>query len=162
MKEEPQMALMITSDQRRGMQGGDDPGSPNHRVNNYFTSSPCPSPLSRSSSPNNLSRNSSLSRNASGRTNACGGSWPSLEKHKRKQQQNCIPEGGSLSRLERSDSTATVPAGGGGSLSRSVSNRKVMTPIMYSNSTGLIKPPAIEKNLECTLESSALEASRRS
>ncbi|KAL7246239.1 hypothetical protein ACSBR2_001377 [Camellia fascicularis] len=140
-----------------GMQGGDDPGSPNHRVNNYFTSSPCPSPLSRSSSPNNLSRNSSLSRSTSRRSRtptpvvAAGRLLKSISR--KNGNRTASPEGGSLSRSSsRNDSTTTVPAGGGGSLSRSVSNRKILTPIMYSNSTGLIKPPAIEKNLECTLE----------
>ncbi|CAK9142925.1 unnamed protein product [Ilex paraguariensis] len=38
-----------------------------------------------------------------------------------------------------------------GSLSRSASRRS-STPIMYSNSNGLIKLPAIEMKLECTLE----------
>lgn len=35
--------------------------------------------------------------------------------------------------------------------SRSVSRRS-STPIMYSNSSGRLKPPPIEKKLECTLE----------
>ncbi|CAJ2667758.1 unnamed protein product [Trifolium pratense] len=35
--------------------------------------------------------------------------------------------------------------------SRNGSSRK-STPIMYSNSSGMLKPPPIEKNIECTLE----------
>ncbi|GLT77220.1 hypothetical protein SLA2020_488280 [Shorea laevis] len=38
------------------------------------------------------------------------------------------------------------------SLSRSTSRYQSSTPIMFSNSTGLVKPPPIEKELECTLE----------
>ncbi|XP_031274588.1 dnaJ homolog subfamily B member 4-like [Pistacia vera] len=38
------------------------------------------------------------------------------------------------------------------SLSRNASRRSTTTPIMFSNSTGLVKPPTIQKNLECTLE----------
>ncbi|XP_030455039.1 uncharacterized protein LOC115676295 [Syzygium oleosum] len=45
------------------------------------------------------------------------------------------------------DSTAFGPA----SLSRS-SSRVSSTPIMFSNSTGMLKSPAIERTLECTLE----------
>ncbi|KAJ7965536.1 DnaJ subfamily B member like [Quillaja saponaria] len=36
-------------------------------------------------------------------------------------------------------------------LSRNVSRRST-TPIMFSNSSGMLKPPAIERKLECTLE----------
>ncbi|GAU40973.1 hypothetical protein TSUD_300520 [Trifolium subterraneum] len=35
--------------------------------------------------------------------------------------------------------------------SRNDSSRR-STPIMYSNSSGMLKPPPIEKNIECTLE----------
>ncbi|KAK2443878.1 dnaJ protein subfamily B member [Trifolium repens] len=35
--------------------------------------------------------------------------------------------------------------------SRNGSSRR-STPIMYSNSSGMLKPPPIEKNIECTLE----------
>ncbi|KAI3442703.1 DnaJ_C domain-containing protein [Psidium guajava] len=45
------------------------------------------------------------------------------------------------------DSATIVPA----SISRS-SSRMSSTPIMFSNSTGMLKPPAIERTLECTLE----------
>ncbi|XP_075652061.1 uncharacterized protein LOC142622476 [Castanea sativa] len=38
------------------------------------------------------------------------------------------------------------------SLSRNTSSRRSTTPIIYSQSTGLKKPPPIEKKLECTLE----------
>lgn len=44
------------------------------------------------------------------------------------------------------DSTPSHPV-----LSKSES-RKSPTPIMFSNSSGMLKPPAIEKQLECTLE----------
>ncbi|XP_004502514.3 uncharacterized protein [Cicer arietinum] len=36
--------------------------------------------------------------------------------------------------------------------SRNDSSRRSGTPIMYSNSSGMLKPPPIEKTLECTLE----------
>ncbi|KAH9691241.1 DnaJ C domain-containing protein [Citrus sinensis] len=44
------------------------------------------------------------------------------------------------------------PGASPASLSRNTSRRST-TPIMYSNSTGIpVKPPAVEKKLECTLE----------
>ncbi|RHN69440.1 putative chaperone DnaJ [Medicago truncatula] len=36
--------------------------------------------------------------------------------------------------------------------SRNGSSRRSGTPIMYSNSSGRLKPPPIEKNIECTLD----------
>ncbi|KAL2513153.1 HSP40/DnaJ peptide-binding protein [Abeliophyllum distichum] len=53
----------------------------------------------------------------------------------------------SMSRRNSVDGAAV-----GASLSRISSRRKGSTPIMYSNSNGLIKPPSIEQQLECTLE----------
>ncbi|GFY85374.1 HSP40/DnaJ peptide-binding protein [Actinidia rufa] len=62
------------------------------------------------------------------------------------------PAGGSLSRSTSSRKLSTAVSAAGGSLSNSASIRKGSAPIMYSNSNGLMKPPAVEKNLECTLE----------
>ncbi|KAK3041395.1 hypothetical protein RJ639_001593 [Escallonia herrerae] len=107
---------------------GDDPSSPRgffmHRtLNHYFTSSPLSSPCP---SPTPLSR--STSRRS--RTPTPSRPAPSL-----------------LKTMSRRSVDATSFSG---PLSRSASRRS--STIMYSNSNGLIKPPATEKQLECTLE----------
>ncbi|KAL3737333.1 hypothetical protein ACJRO7_026151 [Eucalyptus globulus] len=53
----------------------------------------------------------------------------------------------SASRRSTADASTFAPT----SLSRS-SSRMSSTPIMFSNSTGMLKPPAIERTLQCTLE----------
>ncbi|KAK9271454.1 hypothetical protein L1049_027045 [Liquidambar formosana] len=53
-----------------------------------------------------------------------------------------------LKSMSRRSSSDAFPA----SLSKSASRRSSANPIMFSNSYGLMKPEAIEKKLECTLE----------
>uniref|UniRef100_A0A5B7AGA1 J domain-containing protein n=1 Tax=Davidia involucrata TaxID=16924 RepID=A0A5B7AGA1_DAVIN len=81
-----------------------------------------PSPLSRSTSLSRLSRRS-------------GHGSPSLSR--------------SGSRRTRTPTRAAAPVS---QLSRSASCRRSSATIMYSNSNGVMKPPAMEKQLECTLE----------
>ncbi|KAL2538489.1 uncharacterized protein Fot_19880 [Forsythia ovata] len=104
--------------------------------NKHFKSSPLWSPpVSRSTGPSLLSRSAShcslLSRSTSRNQKLAAAG--SLSK--------------SMSRRNSVDGSAV-----GASLSRISSRRKGSTPIMYSNSNGLIKPPSIEQQLECTLE----------
>ncbi|KAA8546422.1 hypothetical protein F0562_002839 [Nyssa sinensis] len=119
---------------------GHDPTSPqgflrHQSIDGYTTT--IPSPLSRSVSPSPLSRSGSIfSRSASQRSQSPAPTTaaPNLLK--------------SMSR--RSSTEVAVPA----SLSRSATttSKRSSTPIMYSNSTGPMKPPTMEKKLECTLE----------
>ncbi|XP_059629974.1 protein psi1-like [Cornus florida] len=93
-----------------------------------------PSPLSRSesiTSPLSRSKSASFSRNAS--------------------RKSVIPISGPAATFSGSLGRKSTDAAGLGSLSRSTSRRS-STAIMYSNSSGLLKPPAIEHTLECTLE----------
>ncbi|KAL3513645.1 hypothetical protein ACH5RR_026362 [Cinchona calisaya] len=103
----------------------------------YFTHSPLSSPpVSRSTSPSSHSRSTSpspLSRSASKRSVT----------PIRSAAANLLR---SMSRRKSVEAT-TLPS----SLLRSVS-RRGSTPIMYSNSNGIMKPPAMELTLECTLE----------
>ncbi|XP_048227001.1 dnaJ homolog subfamily B member 4 [Ricinus communis] len=88
--------------------------------------------------------------------------------YKHKSLENCFPHLSSpLSRngsrrspspspsfLYRSVSRGSTESNHGfssSSLSRNASRRST-TPIMFSNSTGMLKPPAVQKYLECTLE----------
>lgn len=57
----------------------------------------------------------------------------------------------SLSRRSVDSAASNLPSPSADALSRSTSRRSSAT-IMYSNSNGLIKPPTMEKQLECTLE----------
>ncbi|KAF8008769.1 hypothetical protein BT93_K2430 [Corymbia citriodora subsp. variegata] len=50
------------------------------------------------------------------------------------------------------DSMTFVPSSLSRSSSRMSSLSRSSTPIMFSNSTGMLKPPAIERTLQCTLE----------
>ncbi|XP_027093744.1 uncharacterized protein [Coffea arabica] len=94
----------------------------------YFTRSPLSSPpASRNTSPSPLSRSTSKRSLTPIRSAAA----------------NLLR---SMSRRKSAEAT-TLPS----TLSRSVS-RKASTTIMYSNSNGLMKPPAMEMTLECTLE----------
>ncbi|KAJ8773368.1 hypothetical protein K2173_028545 [Erythroxylum novogranatense] len=93
-----------------------------------------PSPkasLKHKSLDNALSHIPSLSRNGSPRSSS---PTPALVQK-------------SMSRKSSELSTNGFPA----SLSRSVSRRST-TPIMFSNSSGMLKPPPIQKDLDCTLE----------
>lgn len=62
------------------------------------------------------------------------------------------PETSSSGRNSKSstDFDSTTPLSKSGPLSKCESRRS--TTIMFSNSSGMLKPPAIERQLECTLE----------
>lgn len=103
----------------------------------YFTCSPLSSPpLSRSTSPSSHSRTTSPSPLSSSTSKRSVTPIRSVAAHLLR----------SMSK-RRSVKATTLPS----SLSRSLSQRS-STPIMYSNSNGLIKPPPMGMNLECTLE----------
>ncbi|TKY74261.1 DnaJ-like subfamily B member 13 [Spatholobus suberectus] len=55
-----------------------------------------------------------------------------------------MPTPSSLNRSESLKKPPHLPSGN--------ANRRSNTPIMYSNSSGMLKPPPIEKKLQCTLE----------
>lgn len=128
----------------------------------YYTSSPKSSPPhSRSSSPSRLSRTiSRIFRATSVRNhNHNGGGGPALastlsrnaSSHADLTSHHAAPKSFSRSVSLTSGgaeaTSTTLPA----SFSRSAS-RKSSTPIMFSSSTGLVKPPPTEKTLECTLD----------
>ncbi|PRQ26586.1 putative chaperone DnaJ [Rosa chinensis] len=84
---------------------------------------------------------------------------PSRSHHKRKTRKSCptSPEtSNSSGRKSSTDSTSTTPLSRSAPLSKSgpLSNceSRRSTTIMFSQSSGMLKPPAIEKQLECTLE----------
>ncbi|KAK6938384.1 Chaperone DnaJ, C-terminal [Dillenia turbinata] len=143
----------------------DDFKSPRRRLNvdNQFAS--VPSLLSRSASKRCQTpsrRQSSLSRSlshrsvdasltSSGSRRSVDGGPSSLSKSASRNAETA-GGGGFPSSLSRTASRRSVDAASFASmLSRSASRRST-TPIMYSNSTGVMKPPAVEKKLECTLE----------
>lgn len=103
-----------------------------------------PSTLSRSATTTQ-SRNgpSPLSRSTSQRSQAHTRSGPIATLLKSISKKNVDP-------------TPTVPS----SLSRTTSRSGPM-PIMYSNSTGLVRPPAMEKQLECTLDELCLGCTKK-
>ncbi|CAI9786623.1 unnamed protein product [Fraxinus pennsylvanica] len=106
-----------------------------HKASNKHLKSS--SSQSRSASRNQAAASPSLSKSMSGRSSFDSRSQtaatPSLSK--------------TMSRRNSVDgASAAAP------LSRMASIKRGSTPIMYSNSSGLIKPPSIEQQLECTLE----------
>ncbi|KAK6939898.1 Chaperone DnaJ, C-terminal [Dillenia turbinata] len=115
-------------------------------VDDQFAS--VPSLLSRSASKRSQTpsrRQSSLSRSLSHRSVDASLTSPGSRRS--------VDGGPSLLPKSASRNAEATGGGGGGfpsSLSRSAS--RSTTPIMYSNSTGVMKPPAVEKKLECTLE----------
>ncbi|XP_016453111.1 uncharacterized protein LOC107777571 [Nicotiana tabacum] len=145
----------------------------NHRSNGhyYYTSSPISSPPgSRSTSPSRLSRTiSRIFRTTSGKhhnfvpsSNVGGGSGPALAStlsrnasrtHDRVDSTHAVPKSFSRSASLRNRSEAPPAASTAlpASFSRNASRRS-STPIMFSSSTGLVKPPPMEETLECTLE----------
>lgn len=107
---------------------------------NMTTRSPQWSPLVSTSTgpgPSPLSRNTSHGRSSFMRSTS------------RKSQSTMQPAKASLSRAmsQRDASSAAFTC----ALSRSAS-RTGSTPILYSNSNGLMKPAAMEQQLDCTLE----------
>ncbi|KAH0749031.1 hypothetical protein KY290_028263 [Solanum tuberosum] len=137
----------------------------------YYTSSPKSSPPhSRSTSPSRLSRTISRIFRATSVKNhnhngggGGGGSGPALASTLSRNASSHVDltshhaASKSFSRsvslrnggaeAPASAASTTLPA----SFSRNAS-RKSSTPIMFSSSTGLVKPPPTEKTLECTLD----------
>lgn len=83
---------------------------------------------------------SSISRNASKRS-------PSPSP-----RPSFVYRSGNLETLSRSSSRMNGRSGNVETLSRSSSRMNGSYPIMFSNSNGMVKPPPIERQLECTLE----------
>ncbi|XP_009593286.1 uncharacterized protein [Nicotiana tomentosiformis] len=151
----------------------------NHRNNEhyYYTSSPISSPPgSRNTSPSRLSRTISRifrttsgkhhnfvpSSNVSGGGGGGSGSGPALactlsrnasRTHDRVDSTHSVPKSflRSASLQNRSEAPAAASTALPASFSRNASRRS-STPIMFSSSTGLVKPPPMEETLECTLE----------
>ncbi|XP_055829262.1 uncharacterized protein LOC129898660 [Solanum dulcamara] len=142
----------------------------------YYTSSPISSPPhSRSTSPSRLSRtisrifrttsvkNHNLVHSNNGNngggdssgaalasTLSCNASHVDMTTHAAPKSfsWSVSPRNGNGAEADPASApSTTLPA----SFSRNAS-RKSSTPIMFSNSTGLVKPPPTEKTLECTLE----------
>ncbi|XP_060214453.1 uncharacterized protein LOC132641459 isoform X2 [Lycium barbarum] len=165
-----------------GAQGGGRLNNNKHQSNEhyYYTSSPISSPpSSRNTSPSRLSRTISRifrttsvknhnfvhSSNGSGGGGASGGSTGpaftgTLSRNASRTHDSHVdvtthaaPKTFSRSVSLRNGggetptASTTLPA----SFSRNASRRS-STPIMFSNSTGLVKPPPTEMTLECTLE----------
>lgn len=136
----------------------------NRSIGNYVTSVPSSS-LRSSSGRKSLSRNPSLSRNrslsrsASQRSRTLMPNASGFLRSMSRKNVDHISEEDSLSRSSSWKGSANAsPAGG--SLSKSTS-RKGSTPIMYSNSNGLMKPPPIEQTLKCTLEELCFGCTKR-
>lgn len=138
----------------------------NRSIGNYVTSVPSSS-LRSSSGRKSLSRNPSLSRNLSlsrsasqrSRTLTPASVASGFLRSMSRKNVDHISEEDSLSRSS-SWKGATNASPAGGPLSKSTSRRS-STPIMYSNSNGLMKPPPIEQTLECTLEELCFGCTKR-
>ncbi|XP_052201189.1 uncharacterized protein LOC127807405 [Diospyros lotus] len=140
--------------------------------NSYLSSSPSPlsSPFepSWSSSPTpNLSRSGSLRSWTPTPIAAANRLLKSMSK--KGVDTSSVPETGVLSRnssqkgqFHEDGAFLKAPSikGPSPSLSKNTS-RKGPTPIMFSNSNGVLKPRAIEKNLECTLEELCFGCTKR-
>ncbi|CAL5348421.1 unnamed protein product [Camellia sinensis] len=147
----------------------------NRSFDNYYTSNL--SPLSGSSSSTTFSRSPSLSRTSSLSSRTPIPASASASRLLRSMSRKNIDAAAAAA-------SAASPARGGAPLSRSSSrkvssttngfpvalpagslprrlNRTGSMPTMYSSLFGLIKPPAIEKNLECTLEELCLGCIKR-
>lgn len=143
----------------------------------YYTSSPISSPPhSRSTSPSRLSRtisrifratsvkNHNLVHSNNGNSGGGGGSsGPALASTLSRNASHvdmtthAAPKSFSRSVSLRNGNGAEAGPASAPSTTLPVSfspnaSRKSSTPIMFSNSTGLVKPPPTEKTLECTLD----------
>lgn len=108
----------------------------NNIVSQSGQSSP---PMMKTTSPPPLTRTTSYN-------------YSSLSRSNSRNQTTMAPARASLSRtMSRRNSLEKQVSPLPRTLSKSLS-RKGSTLIMYSNSSGLIKPPAMEQELECTLE----------
>lgn len=86
---------------------------------------------------------------------------PTRKKGKTRKSCPASPETSSSGRNSKSstDFDSSTPLSKSGPLSKCESRRS--TTIMFSNSSGMLKPPAIERQLECTLEELCFGCSKK-
>nr|POE95844.1 dnaj like subfamily b member 13 [Quercus suber] len=108
------------------------------------------------SSDNSLSSTpSTSSRSASRKSNSNTPIKSHLFRSLSKKSTQSMPSPAQMGRKGK-DSTPSPPA-----LSRNTSRGSNSSRIMYSNSSGMLKPPPIEKKLECTLEELCYGSTRK-
>lgn len=107
------------------------------------------------SSDNGFSSTPSLSRSASRKSNSNTPIKSHLFRSLSKKSTQSMPSPAHMGRKGK-DSTPSPPV-----LSRNTSRGSNSSRIMYSNSSGMLKPPPIEKKLECTLEELCYGSTRK-